>query len=196
MLGAWKVLKSTEIFKTTFFRFRRDQCELPDGRVMPNYYVMEFPDWVNVVPVTDDGKIVLVEQYRHADGKVHLEIPGGSTNPPGQNGQGDNESEDPKRAAIRELAEETGYVPEDVRLIGVHAPNPAMQNNRMHTYIAFGCKKLQEPDLDPFEDLRTVTLPVNEVIEKVMSGEINHSIVIASLFYALPILGFHLPTKR
>ena len=87
-------------------------------------------------------------------------------------------------------------MPEDVRLIGVHNPNPAMQNNRMHTFIAFGCKKLQEPDPDPFEDLRTVLLPVHEVIEKVMSGEINHSIVVASLMYALPSLGFHLPERR
>lgn len=188
MIHPWKVLKSTEIFKSSFFRFRRDECELPDKRVMPNYYVMEFPDWVNVVPVTDDGRIVLVEQYRHALGKNVLEIPGGSTHP----GQG----EDPKKAALRELAEETGYVPEDMRLIGVHAPNPALQTNRMHTYIAFGCKKVAEPDPDPFEDLRTVLLPVNEVIGKVFSGEINHSIVIASLFYALPVLGFHLPQKK
>jgi ADP-ribose pyrophosphatase len=188
MIQPWKCLKSIEIFKTNFFRFRRDQCELPDGRVMPNYYVMEFPDWVNVVPVTDDGRIVMVEQYRHALGKSVLEFPGGSTNP--------GENEEPKKAALRELAEETGFVPEDVRLVGVHCPNPAMQNNRMHTFIAFGCKKQQEPDPDPFEDLRTVLLPVNEVIEKVLSGEINHSIVVASLMYALPSLGFHLPEKR
>ena len=192
MIKPWKCLKSTEIFKTSFFRFRRDQCELPDGRVMPNYYVMEFPDWVNVVAMTDDGRMVLVEQYRHANGKTLLEIPGGSTNP-SENGE---PQEDPKKAALRELVEETGYVPDDIRLLGVHAPNPAMQNNRMHTYIAFGCKKLEEPDLDPFEDVRTVLLPVNEVIEKVLSGEINHSIVVASLFYALPTLGFHLPEKR
>ncbi len=188
MIHPWKILKSIEIFKTSFFRFRRDECELPDGRVMPNYYVMEFPDWVNVVPVTDDGRIVLVEQYRHALGKNVLEIPGGSTNP--------GENEDPKKAALRELAEETGYIPDDIRLVGVHTPNPAMQSNRMHTFIAFGCKKLQEPDPDPFEDLRTVLLPVNEVIEKVFTGEINHSIVVASLMYALPVLGFHLPQKK
>ena len=181
----WKCLDSREIFKTTFFRFRVDKCELPDGRVMPTYYVMEFPDWVNIVPVTEDGKIVLIEQYRHAAGRVCIEFPGGSTHPDRQ--------EDPKKAALRELAEETGYVPDDVRLIGVHNPNPAMQNNHMHTYIGFNCKKLQEVELDPFEDIRVFTATIPEVMEMIINGKINHTIVVASFLYALPTLGFHLP---
>lgn len=186
-MGDWKVLSSEEIFKTSFFRFRTDQCELPDGRVMPNYYVMEFPEWVNIVPVTEDNKIVLVEQYRHANNEVCIEIPGGSTDP-----QGDK-SEEPKKAAVRELIEETGYVPDDVRLIGVHSPNPAMQNNKMHTFIGFGCKKLHEQNLDPYEDIQVITKSIPEVVEMIFNGQINHSIVVASILYALPTLGFHLP---
>lgn len=187
MIRPWKLLSSKELLKSGFFRMRIDQCELPDGRVMPHYYVMEFADWVNIVPVTEDGKIVLVEQYRQAAGEVCLEIPGGSTHP-GQN-------EDPKKAVIRELAEETGYVPEDVRLIGVHLPNPAMQNNKMHTYIGFGCRLVQEPDPDPFEDIRVVTKSIPEVVDLILGGQINHSIVVASILYALPVLGFHLPRE-
>lgn len=185
MSKIWKVLSSRELFKAGFFRFRSDQCELPDGRVMPNYYVLEFPDWVNIVPVTDDNKIVLVEQYRQASGEVCLEIPGGSTDP--------KFKEDPKVAALRELAEETGYVPEDVRLVGVHAPNPAMQNNRMHTFVGFGCRLVTQPQLDPFEDINVVTKSIPEVVDMIFTGKINHSIVVASLLYALPTLGFHLP---
>ncbi|RYZ76240.1 MAG: NUDIX hydrolase [Proteobacteria bacterium] len=185
MIKPWRALSTKELFKTTFFRFRSDQAELPDGRVMPNYYVMEFPDWVNIVPITEDNKLVMVEQYRHANGQITLEFPGGSSDP--------RLNEDAKRAALRELVEETGYVPDEARLIGVQAPNPAMQNNKLHTYIGLGCKKLQEPKLDPFEDIRVVTLPIPEVIDKVLSGEINHSVVVASLLYALPMLGFHLP---
>lgn len=182
---SWRVLSSSEIFKTSFIRLRTDRCELPDGRVMPNYYVLEFPDWANIVPVTEDNKIVLVEQYRHATNEVCLEIPGGSTDP--------HTKEDPKKAAVRELMEETGYVPDDVRLIGVHRPNPAMQNNSMHTYIGFGCRKLHEPKLDPFEDIQVVTKSIPEVVDLIFSGKINHSIVVASILYALPTLGFHLP---
>jgi 8-oxo-dGTP pyrophosphatase MutT (NUDIX family) len=187
MSRGWKVLSTQEIFKTSFFRFRTDKCELPDGRVMPNYYVMEFPDWVNIVPVTEDNKIVLVEQYRQASGEVCLEIPGGSTHP------GANES--PEKAAVRELREETGFVPDDVRLIGVQQPNPAMQNNRMHTYIGFGCRLLEKPELDPFEDIEVVTVPIPEVYDMIFTGKIRHSIVVASLLYALPVLGFNVPRK-
>lgn len=189
MVKPWKVLSSKDIFKTSIFRLRTDQCELPDGRVMPNYYVMEFPDWVNIVPVTEDGRIVLVQQYRHASGEISLEIPGGSTDP-----RLSGDDEDPKRAAVRELAEETGYVPDDIRLVAVHRPNPAMQNNRMHTYIGLGCRLLQKPKPDPFEDIHVVTMPIPEVIDQILSGKINHSIVVASILCALPALGFSLPT--
>lgn len=185
MIGAWKVLSTKELFKSGFFKLRVDKCELPDGRVMPHYYVMEFPDWVNIVPVTEDNKIVLVEQYRQASGEVCLEIPGGSLDP--------RLNEDPKRAVLRELLEETGYAPDDLRLLGVHRPNPAMQNNRMHTYIGYGCRIVQEPDLDPFEDIHVVTRTIPEVVDMILDGRINHTIVVASLLYALPALGFHLP---
>lgn len=185
MSRAWKVLSSAEIFKTPYIRLRADKCELPDGRVMPNYYVLEFPDWVNIVPVTEDNKIVLVEQYRQAIGETTLEIPGGSTDP--------GVDEDPKKAALRELLEETGYVSDDVRLLGVHSPNPALQNNKLHTFVAFGCWFQQEPQLDPYEDIRVVTLPIPDVIDKIFTGEINHTLIVASLLYSLPVLGFHLP---
>lgn len=187
MNRSWKVLSSQDIFKTAFFRLRTDQCELPDGRVMPNYYVLEFPDWVNIVPITDDGRMVLVEQFRQAGGDTHLEIPGGSLDP--------RKNEDPKSAVIRELAEETGYAASDVRLVAVHHPNPALQNNRMHTYVGYGCRLVQEQKLDPFEDIRVVTKPIPEVIEMILNGKITHSIVVASIFYALPALGFQLPTS-
>ena len=182
----WKQLDSKEIFRTGFFRLRADRCEMPDGRVMPGYYVMEFPNWVNIVPVTDDNQIVLVEQYRHATGEVVLEIPGGAMHM--------GSDADPKQAALRELMEETGYVPEDVRLLQRHRPNPAMQNNYMYTYIGFGCRKQGEPTPDPYEDIRVVTKPIGELPEMLLSGEINHSIVVASLLYAFPVLG--LPLSR
>lgn len=181
----WKTLASETLTESRVFRMRADRCELPDGRVMPRYFVIEFPDWVNVVPVTDDGQIILVEQYRHASGRVHLEIPGGSTDP-------GKEPEDPAKAAARELLEETGYAPRELKFAAAHFPNPALLNNRMHTYVALGCRKVAEPSLDPFEDLKTVLMPINQAVEWALSGRIDHSIVAASILAALPILGFKL----
>lgn len=179
MSSHWKILKSFSAFKAGFFNLRVDECELPDRRVMPRYYVLEFPDWVNVVPVTEDGQMILVEQYRHAAGETFLEIPGGSTHPGG---------EDSQAAGARELLEETGYAAREWVYCGFHYPNPALQNNKMHTYLARGCVKVQEPQLDPFEDLQVKTLPVAEVMSRLHKGEIRHSLIAASLTLAIQFL--------
>lgn len=175
----WKVLNSTEVLKSRVFRLRSDQCQLPDGRVMPSYYVMEFPDWVNVVPVTADGQMVMIEQYRHAGGDTFLEIPGGSTH-----GKG----EDPRVAGERELREETGYEAKEWIYCGFHFPNPALNSNRMHTYLALNCQKAGEPQLDPFEDLTVKLMPVKEAIERWSNGEIKHSLISNSIGLSIHFL--------
>lgn len=172
----WKVLKSSDVFKAGFFRLRVDECELPDGRVMPRYYVLEFPDWVNVIPVTADGQIVLVEQYRHGADEVFLEIPGGSTHSGG---------EDPRLAGERELLEETGFTAGEWVSCGFHYPNPALQSNKMHTFLALNCREIAKPNLDPFEDLRTVIKPAQEVYELWKCGEMRHSLIASSFALAI-----------
>jgi len=178
-MSRWKVLNSTELLKSRVFRLRSDKCELPDGRVMPSYYVMEFPDWVNVVPVTADGQMVMIEQYRHAGDDLFLEIPGGSTH---------GKDEDPRMAGERELREETGYEAADWIYCGHHFPNPALNANRMHTYLALGCKKVAEPQLDPFEDLSVRLMPVAEAIQRLNNGEIKHSLIAASMALSIKYL--------
>lgn len=178
-MSRWKVLSSETVFGAGFFRLRRERCELPDGRVMPSYYVTEFQDWVNVVPVTEEGEIVLVEQYRHAAGEVFLEIPGGATHGSG---------EDPELAGRRELLEETGFEGREWIYCGDQFPNPAVQTNRLHTYLAFGCRRVAEPNLDPFEDLQTRVLPLKELYGKLERGELKHSLIANSLYLARPHL--------
>lgn len=175
-MSKWKVLKSINAFKAGFFALRVDECQLPDERIMPRYYVMEFPDWVNVVPITDDGKMILVEQYRHAAGETCLEIPGGSTSTKVQ--------EEPLLAAKRELKEETGFEAREWIYCGFHYPNPALQNNKMHTYLAIGCRKVSDPHLDPFEDLQVKIMDAKKVFEELESGKITHSLIAASLSLA------------
>ena len=171
----WKTLESNEIHKAGFFRLRTDKCELPDGRVMPRYYVVEFCDWVHVVPVTADGQVVMVNQYRHAADEWFMEFPGGATDP----------GEDPKAAALRELEEETGYVAKKIEALGMHYPNPAIQTNRVFTYLATGCELTAKPCLDPFEDLEVKLVEKQWLINQFHTGCINHALVAASLSLAM-----------
>ena len=173
----WKVLSSKEIFKTGFFRLRADECQLPDQRIMPRYFVMEFADWVNVVPITKDKKVLLIHQYRNEGEGLFYEIPGGTTHPGG--------NEDPLEAARRELKEETGYEAKNWKALGFHYPNPALQSNRMHTYIAYDCVKMSGQDLDEFEQIKVVPTSIEQVIEMLKTGKIKHSLMAASLVLAL-----------
>ncbi|MCJ8278027.1 MAG: NUDIX hydrolase [Bdellovibrionales bacterium] len=173
----WKVLETKELFSSGIFQLKVDRCELPDGRVMPKYYVMDFPDWVNVVPMTKEGEFILIKQYRHASKEMHIEVPGGTLDP--------HRNESVEEGALRELLEETGYKPQKMIKVGEHYPNPAIQSNRMHTYLALDCEKVKEQDLDPYEDLSLYFCSKEKMLEHLKKGEINHTIMVASLFYAL-----------
>ena len=96
----WKILSSVQTFKDRFLSLRTDKCEREDGHIVPAYHVLEFTDWVTVIPITDEGEIVLVREYRHAAGKVMLGLPGGIMD------DGETSVQD---AGAREQREETGY---------------------------------------------------------------------------------------
>lgn len=171
----WKTLESKSIFKAGFVSFNVEKCELPDGRIMPSYYVLDFPDWVNVFPVTKDGEVILVRQHRQAVKDVHLEIPGGGT----------ARGESPESAAVRELLEETGYQPGEMLKVFEHQPNPALQSNTMHTYLALDCELIASQSLDPYEDIEVVLEPLTQVERLLDEGKISHTIVVASMYRSL-----------
>ena len=174
---SWKILQTKEIFSSGLFRLRSDKCQLKDGRIMPRYYVMDFPDWVNILPVTDAGQVVLVKQYRHASGREHLEVPGGSLDP--------RLKESVVEGARREMLEETGYDSKSIVHVGSHYPNPALQSNQMHTYIAYNCFKAQEQNLDEFEELELYFCSIERLKQHLFDGDIDHSIMVASISMAL-----------
>ena len=180
-LTSWEVLSSDELFSHPYFRFRKDRCALPDERIMPAYYVMEFIDWANVVALTDDGKIVLVNQYRHAAKRRFYEFPGGTLDP-------DNKDETPESAARRERMEETGYGVSRLTYLGHHYPNPGLQDNRMHVFLGTGCRKVAEPKLDTYEDLEVELVDVQDFLQCIEQGRPMHSLMMASLTLALPAI--------
>lgn len=147
--------------------------DVADPRTGTEYIrtVLEGPDWVNVIPVTTRGEVVLVRQFRFGTWSNHLEIPGGMVDP----------GEDPAVAAPRELEEETGYRAGRVEALGWSHPNPAIQSNRLHSFLALDCELVGAPRQDTAEDIRVEVVPRAALRELVKRGEITHSLVLTTL---------------
>ena len=169
----WKVLTSEYLARKPWFTVRHESLELPDGRRIPDYYVFEYPDWINVTAVTRDGRFVLIDQYRHGLGETSYEIPAGVTEP---------SDASPLDAAQRELMEETGYGGGQWRLLTTLSANPATQNNLTYCYLATGVEPLGEQRLDPTEDLRVHLLTREEVLELLRTDRIRQALMAAPLF--------------
>ena len=168
-----EVLAETRLF--TLLRRRATSPTDPGRR--GEFVVLDSPDWVNVVAVTDDEHVVLIEQFRHGTEEVTLEIPGGMV----------DDGEAPLPAGLRELREETGYGGGDAEIIGVVAPNPALLNNRCHTVLVRGVSPQGPAELEGLEEIRTRLVPLPEVPELIRSGAITHALVIAA-FHHLHLL--------
>ena len=171
----WKVLSSEYIHKGPWATLRTDKCQMPDGRIVPAYYVLEYPDWANAVAITEDNKVLMVRQYRHAAGVVSLEIPGGVI----------EQGEDPVEGMKRELLEETGYEFNNIEpLCKLHA-NPSTANNITHCYLARGGKKVQGQHLDEHEQILVEEYSIDEVKQLLAENKITQALHCSTLFYAL-----------
>ncbi len=155
--------------------FHLDRLKVADPRNGSEYQrvVLRVPDWVNVIAVTADEQVVLVRQFRFGVWAETLEIPGGMVDP----------GESAEAAASRELEEETGFQPARLRLLGVSRPNPAIQDNRIHAFLATGCRRLHAGAPEATEDLRVELVPRTSVADLVRQGAINHSLVLAALYF-------------
>lgn len=171
----WKKLSSTYLVKEKWATLRVDTCELQNGSIKDDYYVLEYPNWVNAIALTADHKMILVRQYRHAADIVSLEIPGGVID-------GDELPED---AIRRELLEETGYSFENAELIATLYPNPATANNVTYTYLLTGGIKTHQQHLDEHEILNVEEYTIAEVKELLAGNKIDQSLHCAALFYGL-----------
>ena len=169
----WKVLTSEYLARKPWFTVRHESLELPDGRRVPDYYVLEYPDWINVIAITRDGQFVLVDQYRHALGETSYEMPAGVTEPC---------AESVVAAAQRALAEGTGYGGGEWRLLTTLSPNPATHTNLTYCFLATGVEKLGEQHLDPTEDLRVHLMTREEVLELLRTDRIRQALMAAPLW--------------
>lgn len=168
----WNVLGRETIGDFRVFRLRRERSASPETGREHDFYVLGAADWVNVVPVTDAGEIVLVSQYRAGSGAVSIEIPGGIVDP----------GETPAAAAERELLEETGYAAREIVPLGSFSPNPAILDNRLHTYLARGARRVAAPRLDGSEEIEVSVVPRAEVENFVRTGRIDHALVLVALY--------------
>jgi 8-oxo-dGTP pyrophosphatase MutT (NUDIX family) len=174
MIRPWPKHRTTPLGDFKVFRLRKDLKQSPRTGRRHEFYVLDSVDWVNVVALTPDQRIVLVEQFRHGSESVELEIPGGIMDQPG---------ESPVATAVRELREETGYEGENARLIGTVLSNAAIQSNRCHTVLIENCRCVHPVEFDHGEDIITRLKPVASLPKLVASGKIRHCIVVAALHH-------------
>jgi ADP-ribose pyrophosphatase len=172
-LRPWTVTATRTLARTRVFDLTEDIAVSPRTGDARPYARIVSPGWVNILPVTAAGEIVLVRQWRIGTRRFTLEIPGGVMEP-GETGEA---------AAARETREETGYAGDPPVHLGVVSPNPAILDNRCATYLIENCRRVGEPEPDAGEDLEVVVRPLADVPDLVARGEIDHALVICGFWF-------------
>lgn len=172
LLKPWTII-STRVDKSyRVFNLRHDRACSPRTNQTHDFYVLESPPWVNIIPLTPQNDVVLIRQYRLGIRDMALEIPGGLV----------ENSDSPEEAARRELWEETGYREETLIPLGFVHPNPAIQNNRCYTFLANNVQPTGHRNQDEREDIEVVIRPLSDIPRLIREGTITHALVIAAFY--------------
>ena len=174
MIKPWPTIGSKPAGDFRIFTIRSDRKLSPRTQKEHEVIIIDSVNWVNVVAVTPENQLVMVEQYRHGSDTIELEIPGGMMDPADAS---------PEATGARELREETGYEGGTPRLIGTIFPNPAIMSNICYTVLVENCTCCHEVEFDHGEDLITRLVPWAEVPSLVAEGKIRHSLVIAGIYH-------------
>jgi 8-oxo-dGTP pyrophosphatase MutT (NUDIX family) len=176
----WKIISSEYLFNDRWFKVRKEVCETPQGKIVDPYYVYDFSTWVGALPVTADGKIIMVKQYRHALGETCIEIPGGCV---------DDSDKNLEDAIAREVLEETGYSFTSYEYLGRISPNPSTNSNLLHMFLAKGGKKVAKQQLDDNEEIEVMELSIDELKQLIRENKIIQAMHISCIMYGLNKMG-------
>ena len=173
-LHRWQRLAAELVYECRVFTLRRERSRFERDAVEYEFHVLEAPDWVNIVPLTSADEVVMVRQWRHGIAAPTLEVPGGMIDP---------EDASPLVAARREMVEESGFDSERVEPLGVIHPNPAIQRNRCHSFVAHDVVRRYVPVFDRTEETEVVLVPLAEIPARIRSGEITHALVVVAFHW-------------
>jgi len=174
MVETWERVESHRLADHRVLRVRQDVSRLPRTGEVHEFCVLEMPEWVNIIALTPEDRVVMIRQYRHGTGEIGLEIPGGAV---------DEDDVYPAEAARRELVEETGYEAEQILPLGKVAPNPALQNNRCHSFLALGARPVRKQRLDEGEDIEVEEIDLGTIPDLIGSGVISHGLVVVAFYF-------------
>lgn len=169
----WKRTRSETVADARVFKVRKDFCTRSSDEKEATFFVVENPDWVNVVALTPERNVILIEQFRHGAEEIILEIPGGMV----------DAGESHIVTAARELLEETGYAPREMIPLGKSRPNPAIQNNWIYHYLALDCEKRSETKFDEHESIVVRLASLAEIPKLIADGAITHALAITGFYY-------------
>ena len=178
-LERWQLLKSNMVLNHPYCKVRQDEIQLPNGKVINDFFVHIKPDVALVLAITSDREIVFVRQYRHAMGDFFIELPAGGFDPT---------QETPEVAAIRELNEETGYIVNSMQKIATLYDRPSKDTNQTHLFLAENVVAAGKQNLDPTEEIEVLLIPVDSVLEKINSGEISVMGTVTALLLGLKFI--------
>lgn len=169
----WQVLNSEYLIREPWCTVRKDRVKLPTGAEIPSYYILEYPNWVNILAITRDKEFVLVKQYRHGIGQTLYELPAGVC---------DDTDASPLESAQRELLEETGYGNGDWSLFTAISANPGTHTNLCYCYLATDVEKVTEKHLEETEDLEVELLSLQEVQQILINDDIKQALHVTPLW--------------